>query len=404
MQPSGVMRHMGTDIYLQGTPTAPLNLPEIRVSFLKLLRPERLSPDAAMMVLMTKLPSKLLSLASVYRPTARVHAANGALMVGAYKHVTGISRHANTDKLWGPWEHGRQSLTRSAHSWQTALVCEWVRQGAYAKKEFWDSQAYSLQTHQALMGGVPCGAYLGAVHSPPEMLPPHSHAAASRGRSGHAHVDAGPFIRDNPHLVLGPGAPVWGQWRPVPPSGSLPDLVWQYPSGGHPPDYIRNGAVPGLPSPRRPLNRGLARATRAYPETPGADPQGNPKTTGVADPPNCCPSCPNEAAPAAVAGSAQTLDAIQRAHLPSGRSHWRPSGQNHPHGDRVPQGTAPPGDPGHGGYDGGGKLGAETQGVPLTHKRAANRHHATPPLGSPPGYSSARERATSCSVMGRSPP
>ena len=146
---------MGTDIYLQGTPIAPRNLPEIRAAVWRQLRPQRLSPDAAMMVLMAKLPSKLLSLASVYRPTARVHAANDALMVRAYKHMTGISRHAHTDPLWGPWEHGCQGLTRSEHSWQTAVVREWVRQGAWAKAEFRDSQAHFLRTHQALRGGCP---------------------------------------------------------------------------------------------------------------------------------------------------------------------------------------------------------------------------------------------------------
>ena len=52
-----------------------------------------------MMVLMAKLPSKLLPLASVYRPTAQVHAANDALMVRAYKHMTGFSRHAHTEAL-----------------------------------------------------------------------------------------------------------------------------------------------------------------------------------------------------------------------------------------------------------------------------------------------------------------
>ena len=107
-----------------------------------------------MMVLMAKLPSKLLPLASVYRPTAKVHAANDALMVRAYKHVTGISRHAHTDALWGPWEHGCQGLTRSEYSWQAAVVREWVRQGAWAKQEFRDSQAYYLQTHQALGGAA----------------------------------------------------------------------------------------------------------------------------------------------------------------------------------------------------------------------------------------------------------
>ena len=101
IQPSKVLRYMGTDIYLQGVPTPPRNLPEIQAAMWKQLRRLRLSPDAAMMVLMAKLPSKLLSLASVYRPTAQVHAANDAVMVRAYKQVTGTSRHAHTDLLWG---------------------------------------------------------------------------------------------------------------------------------------------------------------------------------------------------------------------------------------------------------------------------------------------------------------
>ena len=65
-----------------------------------------------MMVLMAKLPSKLLPLASTYRPTAQVHAAKDALMVRAYKHMTGISCNTHTKALWGPWEHGCQGLTR----------------------------------------------------------------------------------------------------------------------------------------------------------------------------------------------------------------------------------------------------------------------------------------------------
>ena len=83
IQPNRVLRYMGTDIYLQGAPTALRNLPEVRVELWTQLRPQRYSPDAAMMVLMAKLPSKLLPLASVYRPTAKVHAANDALMVRA---------------------------------------------------------------------------------------------------------------------------------------------------------------------------------------------------------------------------------------------------------------------------------------------------------------------------------
>ena len=106
IQPSRVLPYMGTDIYLQGTPTAPRNLPKVRAAVWKQLRPQRLSPVAAMMVLMAKLRSKLLPLAGVYHPTAQVHAPNDALMVRGYKHMTGISRRAHTDALLGPWEHG----------------------------------------------------------------------------------------------------------------------------------------------------------------------------------------------------------------------------------------------------------------------------------------------------------
>ena len=84
------------------TPTAPYNRPEVRADVWKKLRPNWLSQDAAMMVLMAKLPSKLIPLASVYRTTAQVHAANETLMVRGYKHMTGTSRHAHKGALWGP--------------------------------------------------------------------------------------------------------------------------------------------------------------------------------------------------------------------------------------------------------------------------------------------------------------
>ena len=58
-----------------------------------------------MMVLIAKLPSKLLPMASVYRLTTQVHAANDALMVQIYKHMTRISRHAHAEVLWGAREH-----------------------------------------------------------------------------------------------------------------------------------------------------------------------------------------------------------------------------------------------------------------------------------------------------------
>ena len=165
IQPSQVLRYMGTDIYLQGTPTAPRNQPDVRAVVWKQLRPQRLSPDAAMMVLMAKLPSKLLPMASAYRPTAQVHAANDGLMVRGYKHMTGISRHAHTDALWGPWEHGCQGLTRSSHSWQPAVAPEWVWQGAWAKDDFRESETYTLQAHQALRGGCPAVLPQGTTHT-----------------------------------------------------------------------------------------------------------------------------------------------------------------------------------------------------------------------------------------------
>ena len=103
IQPSRVLRCMGTDIYLHGTPTAPRHLPEVRAAVWKKLRPHHLSPDAAMMVLMAKLQSKLLPLASIYRTTAQVHTANDTLMVRGYKHMMGISHNAHTVALLGPW-------------------------------------------------------------------------------------------------------------------------------------------------------------------------------------------------------------------------------------------------------------------------------------------------------------
>ena len=108
-----------------------------------------------MVVLMAKLPSKLLPLARVYHPTTQVQAANNALMVRANVHITGISRHAHTEVHWGPWEHGCQGLTRSTLACQTAVVREWVRQGAWAKEEFRDSQSFALEAHRALKGGCP---------------------------------------------------------------------------------------------------------------------------------------------------------------------------------------------------------------------------------------------------------
>ena len=49
--PSPVLKYMGTDIHLRGTPTAPPCLPEDRAAIWKPLRAQGLSQNAAMMVL-----------------------------------------------------------------------------------------------------------------------------------------------------------------------------------------------------------------------------------------------------------------------------------------------------------------------------------------------------------------
>ena len=118
--PSQVLRYMETDIYLQGTPTAPRTLPKVRAAIRKQRRPRRLSPDAAMMVLMVKLPSKLLPLASVYRPTAQVHAANDTVMVRGYKPMTGTPRPGTDIHI-----ETRPRLTIGGEYYVPCVVQEW---------------------------------------------------------------------------------------------------------------------------------------------------------------------------------------------------------------------------------------------------------------------------------------
>ena len=244
--PSRVLRYMGTYIYLQGTPTAPRNLLEVRAAVWRHLRPQRLSPDAAMMVLMVKLPSKLFPLASVYRPTAQVHAANDALMVRAYKHMTRISHHAHTEALWGSWEHGCHDLTRSAHSWQTGVVREWVRQGAWAKEEFRNSQSYTLKAHQALRGG--CPAVLTPVQYTHHPRCPHLIATLQRVVDDMAMPMwmSGPCPGTSPILVRGPGG---GSGGPCPSGGGVPNLLRRCGTGDYPSNSLRNGVGPGIPPP-----------------------------------------------------------------------------------------------------------------------------------------------------------
>ena len=69
--PVQVLRYMGTDSSLQGTPMASFNLPEVCAAIWKQVRPEGLSPDTTIMVLKSELPSKLPLLATVLLPCSQ---------------------------------------------------------------------------------------------------------------------------------------------------------------------------------------------------------------------------------------------------------------------------------------------------------------------------------------------
>ena len=77
--------------------------PKVRAANWKHVRPERLSPAVAMMVLLEKHYSKPLALPSVCSPTACVYAADNPMIIRGYKHMTGTPRHAHVDALCGPW-------------------------------------------------------------------------------------------------------------------------------------------------------------------------------------------------------------------------------------------------------------------------------------------------------------
>ena len=111
--PSQVLTYMGTDIYLQCTPTAPRNLPEVRTAICKQL-PLAALPGRGHDGAHGEAPEQATPPGQCLPPYAQVHAANDALMVKGYKHMTGTSRHAHTDTLLGPWKHGYQGLTRSS--------------------------------------------------------------------------------------------------------------------------------------------------------------------------------------------------------------------------------------------------------------------------------------------------
>ena len=150
-------------------------------------------------------------------------------------------------------------------------------------------------------------------------------------------MDAGPVLRDHPH----PGprsrwAAIGGSGGPCPPGGGVHDSVWRRRAGGRPPDGVRNGTGPGLPSPRRPLHRESPGATGASPEETSASRQGDPGATCVAGPPRCGTGPAPEGTHAAMASGTQGLGPEGRAHLSGGSHSGGPGSQNHPNGDDIP--------------------------------------------------------------------
>ena len=87
------------------------------------------------------------------------------------------------------------------------MIREWVRQGASAKHEFRDSQAYSLRTHQALRGGCPAVLTPGQYTHHPKC--PHLIATLQRVLDEVALPMwmPGHCSGTTPILVRGPGGP-----------------------------------------------------------------------------------------------------------------------------------------------------------------------------------------------------
>ena len=85
---------MGTNIFLLGKPMAPCNISAIKAEIWGQMKLQRTVPDAAMMVLKAKIPLKLFTTASIYRPTATAQHTNDAMMMRCWKQILGTSRHA----------------------------------------------------------------------------------------------------------------------------------------------------------------------------------------------------------------------------------------------------------------------------------------------------------------------
>ena len=78
--PSPSVRGYRRTFFLQGKPSAPRNISAVRAEICGQMKPQRLAPDAAMMVLEAKVIPKLFATASVYRPKATIRQANDALL------------------------------------------------------------------------------------------------------------------------------------------------------------------------------------------------------------------------------------------------------------------------------------------------------------------------------------
>ena len=202
------------------------------------------------MVLMAKLPSKLLSLASIYHPTAQVHAANDALMVRAYKHMTGVSCHAHTEALlgalgaWLPGFDPISTLVADCGSPGVGPAGGLGQRGVPGLPDLCPPGTPSAQRRMS------CGAYPRKYTHHPRC--PHLIATLQRVVDDVAMPMwmPSPYLGTSPILIRGPRrTPSGGSGGPCPPGGGVPNPIWRCRTSDHPPNDLGNGAGPRFPSP-----------------------------------------------------------------------------------------------------------------------------------------------------------
>ena len=243
--------------------------------------------------------------------------------------MTGTSHHAHTDALWGPWEHGYQDLTRSSHSRHVAVVREWVRQGAQARKRSAHARPTlcGLTEHfrEAARRCVPRGTtstMRGAPTSPGRTSGWWTRYPFRCGCRANAQVPPQCWCGARAGRGRGRQRPPPPRWRCSPPSMAT-SRRWL-----SPPQSIRRYRL-WLPPYGRSVHPTSPGRQGAGCEGKGTDPQRNPGPLSVARPPRHRLGAPFVGTHAEVAGRSQGLDPRRCACIPSGGGHRRASGENH---------------------------------------------------------------------------